>query len=100
MGGLDDEDGEFPTQEKYKFNLASAKLILFENYKKKKYHPVIEESQSKVLSGLRDVHVGPVESHGSDLPSEKNIADYLDKRGQMCLLRFFSKYQTFFSASL
>ena len=78
---LDSEDEELPTQENNNFNLASAKLILFENYKKKKYHPVREESQSKVLSGLCDVHAGPVESHGSDLPSEKNLADYLDKRG-------------------
>jgi len=89
---LDSEDEELPTQENNNFNLASAELILFENYKKKKYHPVIEESQSKVLSGLRDVRVGPVESCGSDLPSEKNLADYLDKRGRMCLLSFFSEH--------
>ena len=38
--------------------------------------------------GNRKILVGPVEEKGDNLPSGKNIADYVDERGRMNLLLF------------
>jgi hypothetical protein len=41
-------------------------------------------------SGNFDIGVGPVVKRGQNLPSNKNLADYIDKKGRMNLLDFFS----------
>ena len=46
--------------------------------------------------GNRKILVGPVETKGENLPSGKNIADYVDKRGRMDLLRFFEDHRNMF----
>ena len=49
----------------------------------------LEEGNHKIL-------VGPVESKADDLPSGKNIADSVDKRRRMDLLRFLRATATCF----
>ena len=46
--------------------------------------------------GNRKILVGPVETKGEDLPSGKNIADYVDERGRMNLLHFLRTTATLF----
>ena len=46
--------------------------------------------------GNRKILVGPVETKGEDLPSGKNIADYVDERGRMNLLLFFEDHSNMF----
>ena len=36
---------------------------------------------------------GPVKKHGKDLPSGRNIADYIDERGIFNILAFFMDHQ-------
>jgi hypothetical protein len=45
---------------------------------------------------LFEIGFGPVVERGKDLPSRKNVADYLDARERMDLLRFFSNHQKMF----
>jgi hypothetical protein len=40
--------------------------------------------------------VGPVASKGKDLSSGKNLADYIDERGRMQLLKFFADHKNSF----
>jgi hypothetical protein len=44
-------------------------------------------------SGNFDIGVGPVVKRGQNLPSNKNLADYIDKKGRMNLLDFFSDHK-------
>ena len=69
----------------------------FETYKIKKHRPCVEVKTARTLDeGNRKLLVGPVESKGEDLPSGKNIADYVDERGRMDLLRFLRTTATCF----
>jgi hypothetical protein len=80
--------------ENMNYNKAVAEFKLFENYKRKKYRPILDPSKSSILSGedsqgkAYEIAVGPVLSSGKDLPSCKNIADYIDCRGRMDNTKF------------
>ncbi len=37
--------------------------------------------------------VGPATKHGKDLQSGKNLFDYIDKQGRMCLVCFFEDHK-------
>ena len=43
--------------------------------------------------GVKEVYVGPTTKRGKDLPSGKNLFDYIDKQGRMCLVRFFGDHK-------
>ena len=111
LSGGDDNDGsDESSDEEYErpeiintsFQAAVTEFDLFEQYKKKKYRPEIDRSKAKILSGedrhgqVFEVLVGPVLSKGKDLPSGKNLAHYVDKRGRIDLLRFFIDHQLIF----
>jgi len=50
---------------------------------------------SEILSGIgqngnmQEIIVGPVEENGKDLPSGKNLGDYMNEKGRMDVLKFF-----------
>ena len=60
-----------------------------------KYHPVIDRTKSKILSGedsnsrVYEILVGPILSKRKALSSGRNLVEYIDKRGRIDLLRFF-----------
>ncbi len=41
---------------------------------------------------MKEIFFGPAAS-GKDLQSGKNLIDYIDKQGRMCLLRFFGNHK-------
>jgi hypothetical protein len=67
--------------------------------------PVLAKSEHGSLTReyygkSKELWVAPMESKGKDLPSGKNLADYINERGQMQLLKFFPDHQKSFSYSL
>jgi len=42
---------------------------------------------------------GLVLSRGKDLPSGKNLADYINKKGRMDMLRFYADHKKFFPSA-
>ena len=46
---------------------------------------------------MQEIIVGPVEENGKDLPSGKNLGDYIKEKGRMDVLKFL---KTTRSASL
>ena len=91
----EDDDVEFGTNENY--SAADKEWKHFETYKIKRHRPFVEVKKARTLGeGNRKILVGPVETKGEDLPSGKNIADYVDKRGRMDLLRFFEDHRNMF----
>ena len=90
-----DDDVEFGTNENY--SAADKEWKHFETYKIKRHRPFVEVKKARTLGeGNRKILVGPVETKGEDLPSGKNIADYVDKCGRMDLLRFLRTTETCF----
>jgi hypothetical protein len=97
---LDSSDDEIlPPTEDANYTKASNEFSLFEKkVKKKKYLPELIKSASGSLSGEfrgkpKAIWVAPVAKKGKDLFSKKNLADYIDERGRMQLLKFFGDHQ-------
>ena len=91
----EDDDVEFPTNENYV--AADKEWKHFETYKIKRLRPSVEVKTARSLGeGNRKILVGPVEEKGDNLPSGKNIADYVDERGRMNLLLFFEDHSSMF----
>ena len=66
---------------------------LFETFKVKTHCPFVAPSTARILGNVRKISVGPLDGRGEDLPSGKNLADYLDKCGRMSLLRFYQDHR-------
>ena len=87
-----------PTRVNSNYNKAEEELLLFESWKRKKYRPSFDRSKSSILAGVDDdgrkheVIVGPILSRGKDLPSGKNLVDYIDCRGRIELVRWFGDH--------
>ncbi len=68
--------------------------------------PTTVTSKSTVLSGedargkAWAITVGPVKKKGKDLPLGKNLADYIDPRGRMNLVKFFTDHPQSFPTLL
>ena len=88
--GSDSEDSndesDLCTPSNSNYQKSAAEVELLESFKKRKYRPVLDRETSSVLCG-EDEHgkeyelmVGPVLSRGKNLPSGKNLADYINKR--------------------
>jgi hypothetical protein len=70
----------------------------FERFKKKHYFSIMKITGQGCLKGSfngkdQDLFVGPVVSNGKDLPTNKNIANYINKNGRMDLLQFFRDHK-------
>ena len=70
-------------------------------WKSKKYRPTIDTQSTKTTrlgtdETLKSIYIGPVKKRKEDLPNtardgrKKNLTDYIDKRGQMDLVKFFT----------
>ena len=76
-------------------SLVEEELKAFERYKKKKYLPIVDAAKAAKLQGIGangkeyEIAVGPVLSRGKNLPSGKNLADYMNKQGRLDMLRFY-----------
>ena len=91
----EEDDVEFPANENYV--AADKEWKYFETYKIKKLRPTIEVKTARSLGqGNHKILVGPVLVKCENLPSGKNIADYVDERGRMDLLRFLRTTATCF----
>jgi hypothetical protein len=92
---IDSDDDALP------HNLAERELSIFESFKHSKYRPIFDKQNGHMLTGMyegsvKDIFVGPAKKHGKDLPSGKNLIDYIDKQRRMCLLRFFGDHKDSF----
>jgi hypothetical protein len=95
-----DDDVITPT-ENASYTRANTEFTAFEKLKRKKYMPVLAKSEHGSLNGeyggkSKELWVAPVASKGKDLPSGKNLADYINYRGQMQLLKFFADHHKSF----
>ena len=83
------EEGDLPVRENQNYIIAKAELDAFIQYKMRLYRPSIDKSKSAVLHGEDEngkkweILVGPVLSRGRNLPTGKNIADYIDGKNHM-----------------
>jgi hypothetical protein len=95
---IDSDDEVLPLQQNINYKIAEDEMIAFEKYKKKKYHPTYIESKSKVLTGEeKQIWVGPPNEAGKDLPSTKNLCNYIVKKtGRFDLLKFFFDHKHLF----
>ena len=97
-----DEDSELEMIGKHTsraFNKAKDEFDEFEmQCKVKRVLPKIQENKSRVLSGLgsREIRLGQVETPGANLPSGKNLANYVDKKGRFKMVDFFEDHKESF----
>ena len=90
----EDEDGVMVDRDNSNYNRAVEELERFERFKKSKYRPEIEMVTAKVLKGPGgELVIGPAKSPGKNLPSGKNLFQYVDSRGRFKILPFFSHHQ-------
>jgi len=101
--GSDDSESECtPTIDNSNNRKADQELAILESYKRKKYRPILDRSNSRIISGvdhegkLREILVGPVLQPGKDLPSGKNLATYISAKGYFSLVDFFMDHKKVF----
>lgn len=106
-GGSDDdssnEEDLTPMKVNSNYSKAEEELMLFESWKAKRYRPVFDTQRSVELVGeesadgkARKILVGPVLTKGKNLPSGKNLADYVDCRGRIDLVELLEDHQKYF----
>ena len=93
----DSLDGDVPKIENENYRKAVSELTSYEQYKRNKYHPTMDEDGSLGV-GKFTLYRGKVTKRGKDLPSGKNLADYIDGQGRLDVLRFTGDHRSFFSA--
>jgi hypothetical protein len=60
------------------------------------------KAKSEILSGIglngdmEEIIVGPLEENGKDLPSGKNLGDYVNEKGRKDVLKFFEEQKKHF----
>ncbi len=89
----EDDDGYVPRNSNSNFNKATEEFDELESYKRNKYHPPKwKKTTCTVLSVVditsgktEEIIVAPVEENGKDLPSGKNLGNYVDSKERwMC----------------
>jgi hypothetical protein len=98
---IDSDDDALPQTDNINYNLAEKELSIFESFKRSKYRPIFDKQNGHMLTvmyegSVKEIFVGPATKRGKDLPSGKNLIDYIDKQGRMCLLRFFGDHKDSF----
>jgi hypothetical protein len=77
-------------------------ILLYHSFKRNKYRPKWARVDSDIHSGteqngtVQEIIVGPVEENGNDLPSDKNLGDYVNEKGRMDVLKFFEDHKKYF----
>jgi hypothetical protein len=93
------KDGDCEIVDDYIHQRAEEELKQFELFKMWKFIPELKYERMIVGTngteggGNFEIGVGPVVKRGQNLPSNKNLADYIDKKGRMNLLDFFSDHE-------
>ena len=95
-----EEEGDLPARENKNYNIAKAEFDSFVRYKRNVFRPTLDRSKSSVLygdneSGKRwEILVGPVVERGANLPSGRNLADYIDSHsgGRLNVTKFFADH--------
>jgi hypothetical protein len=95
---MDSDDDALPQTENINYNLADKELSVFESFKRSKYRPTFDRQNGHVLTGkyegsVKECFVGPATKRGKDLPSGKNLIDYINKQGRISLLHFFGDHK-------
>jgi hypothetical protein len=96
-----DDDEYVPWNSNSNFNKVTDELDQLESYKRNRYCPKQwKMSSSTVLSHVdvasgktEEVIVGPVKENGKDLPSGKNLGNYVDTKGRMDVLQFYKDHK-------
>jgi hypothetical protein len=95
-------DGYHVEKTNSNYNRAEEEFNTFESFKRNKYRPKWARVNSEILSGIghngkmQEIIVGPVEENGKDLPSGKNLGDYINEKGRMDVLKFFEDHKKYF----
>ena len=95
-------DGYHVEKTNSNYNRAEEEFNTFESFKRNKYRPKWARVNSEILSGIghngnmQEINVGPVEENGKDLPSGKNLGDYINEKGRMDVLKFFEDHKKYF----
>jgi hypothetical protein len=95
-------DGYLAEKTNCGYNRAEEEFNTFESFKHKKYRPKWVKAKSEILSSIglngnmEEIVVGPVEENGKDLPSGKNLGDYVNEQGRMEVLKFFEEHKKYF----
>ena len=96
----DSLDGSLQDEENNNYRLALTEFRKFENFKKQKYLPELkyERSISSKDDSGRSITIGygQVVKPGANLPSEKNLTQYLDNKGRINLLCLFKDHSSLF----
>jgi hypothetical protein len=93
----DDDDDDIPRRDNTNYGKAKEELEEFERFKRKKYLPTLKETSARCLTGESgEMMVGPVHEKGKNLPTGHNLFDYIDIRGRIDLVRFFSDHSKVF----
>ena len=80
-------DGYHVEKTNSNYNRAEEEFNTFESFKCNKYRPKWARVNSEIISGIghngnmQEIIVGPVEENGKDLPSGKNLGDYMNEKG-------------------
>ena len=96
----DSRDGLDTPATAIEYQQAVAELRAFEDYKKVRYHPTFCEKGTFKAVGPADYTIAvasKIEKRGKDLPSGKNLADYIDGKGRFDVMRFFVDHEYIFS---
>ncbi len=97
----EDNDGYVPWNSNSNFNKATEEFNGLESYKRNKYHTKTWKTTAcTVLSAVditsgktEKIIVAPVEENGKDLPSDKNLGDYVDSKGRVDVLQFYQDHK-------
>ena len=90
-----------PRNSNSNFNKATEEFNELESYKRNKYRPPKwKKTACTVLSVVditsgktEEIVVAPVEENGKDLPSGKNLGNYVDSKGRMDVLQFYQDHK-------
>ena len=93
-------DGYHVEKTNSNYNRAEEEFNTFESFKHNKYRPKWARVNSEILSSIgqhngnmQEIIVGPVEENRKDLPSGKNLGDYINEKGRMDVLKFFEDHK-------
>ncbi len=96
----EDNDGYVPRNSNSNFNKATEEFDGLESYKCNKYRPKKWKTTAcTVLSTVdktsktEEIIVAPVEENGKDLPSGKNLGNYVGSKGRMDVLQFYQDHK-------
>jgi hypothetical protein len=93
-----EDDNCLPSAENSNYNKANNEFQEFKDYKQKKYLPTLKKSEQRLKGEFnghtKELWVCAVSEQGKDLPSGKNISNYIDEGTcRMKLLVFFENHK-------